>query len=93
MKYLTIEQLLRIHARSVAQSGGDAGVRDISKIVRLTRVITSEPAVRLSWCTETSKVFWPNTRRGDQLALLFPYQRDPSDNEFIFPIELVVENN
>jgi death on curing protein len=29
MKYLTVEQVLRIHARSIAQSGGDARVRDL----------------------------------------------------------------
>jgi death-on-curing protein len=30
MNYLTIEQVLRIHARSIAQSGGDPGVRDLA---------------------------------------------------------------
>jgi death-on-curing protein len=32
MKYLTVEQVMRIHARSIAQFGGDAGVRDLGLI-------------------------------------------------------------
>ena len=32
MKYLTVQQVLRIHARSIAKFGGDAGVRDISLV-------------------------------------------------------------
>jgi death-on-curing protein len=32
MKYLTIRQVLRIHARSIAQSGGDASVRDLGLV-------------------------------------------------------------
>jgi death-on-curing protein len=29
MKYLTVDQVLRIHARSIEQFGGDFGVRDL----------------------------------------------------------------
>ena len=32
MKYLTVEQVLRIHARAISQSGGDAGVRDLGLV-------------------------------------------------------------
>jgi len=32
MKYLTVEQVLRIHTRSIEQSGGDAGVRDLGML-------------------------------------------------------------
>ena len=32
MKYLTTQQVLRIHARSIALFGGDAGVRDLGLV-------------------------------------------------------------
>jgi death-on-curing protein len=32
MKYLTVEQVLTIHARSIVQFGGDAGVRDLGMV-------------------------------------------------------------
>ncbi|MGO9467157.1 MAG: type II toxin-antitoxin system death-on-curing family toxin [Isosphaeraceae bacterium] len=32
MKYLTVEQVLRIHARAISQSWGDAGVRDLGLV-------------------------------------------------------------
>ena len=32
MKYLTVQQVLRIHARSTEQFGGDASVRDLALV-------------------------------------------------------------